>query len=69
MNFGDNVRMLREQHNYSQTEVSSMIGISQPTYAQYETQGKVPNMYTAIKIAKLFGVTVEELAFGKENSK
>ena len=49
--------------------MSEFLGISQPTYAQYETGSKAPNVYTAVKLAKLFGTTVEELVFGKENIK
>lgn len=66
MNFGDNVRTLRENHGYSQVEVSEYLGISQPTYAQYETGSKAPNVYTAVKLAKLLGTTVEDLVLRKE---
>lgn len=66
MNFGDNVRTLREQHGYSQLELSAMVGVSQPTFAQYETSAKSPNVFVAIKIARLLGTTVEELVNGKD---
>jgi len=61
MNFGDNVRTLREKKGITQAELSAMVGVSQPTFAQYETGSKAPNVYTAVKLARILGATVEEL--------
>ena len=60
MNFGDNVRVLREKRGITQAELSAMVGVAQPTFAQYETGSKAPNVYTAVKLARSVGTTVEE---------
>ena len=62
MNFGDNVRMAREKQGISQKDISLAVGVAQATFAQYETGAKAPNVYVAVKIAKLLGTTVEALA-------
>ena len=62
MNFGDNVRATRERLGISQSEISKAVGVAQATFAQYETGAKAPNVYVAVKIARLLGTTVEQLA-------
>ena len=62
MNFGDNVRAAREKQGITQSEISQAVGVAQATFAQYETGAKAPNVYVAVKIAKLLGTTVEQLA-------
>ena len=62
MNFGDNVRALREKRGISQSELSQAVGVAQATFAQYEVGAKAPNVYVAVKIAKILGTTVEQLA-------
>lgn len=66
MTFGDNLRALREQHGYSQKELSEKVGISQTVLAYYELGSRVPTVYVALKLARLLGTTVEELATTKE---
>lgn len=66
MTFGDNLRTLREQHGYSQMELSKMVGISQTVLAYYELGSRVPTVYVALKLAKILGTTVEDLATAKE---
>lgn len=66
MAFGDNLRALREQHGYSQTELSKMVGISQVALAMYEIGSRAPTVFVALKLAKILGTTVEELATAKE---
>lgn len=62
MNFGDNVRALREKRGITQSELSQAVGVAQATFAQYEVGAKAPNVYVAVKIAKILGTTVEQLA-------
>lgn len=66
MAFGDNLRALREQHGYSQTELSKMVGISQVALAMYEIGSRAPTVFVALKLAKILGTTVEDLATAKE---
>ena len=68
MNFGENVKTLRVKQGFTQTEISEMLGVSQTVYAQYELSGRAPNVFTAVKLARILGTTVEDLVFGKENN-
>lgn len=69
MGFGENIRALRMQQGFTQTQLSEMLGVSQAVYAQYELSGKVPNVFTAVKLARILGTTVEELVFGENYRK
>ena len=62
MHFGDNIRTLREKRGITQSELSQAVGVAQATFAQYEVGAKAPNVYVAVKIARILGTTVEELA-------
>lgn len=69
MGFGENVRTLREKAGYTQAEIANLLGIAQPTYAQYETGAKAPTVYTAVKLAQKLGTTCEQLVKdGKEQT-
>ena len=71
MGFGDYIKELRIKRGFTQKYVSEQLGVTQAAYAQYELSGKTPNMFTAVKLAKLLGTTVEDMATGtsrKENT-
>lgn len=61
MKFSEELRKFRKEKGLTQLDVAEMLGITQVMVAQYEVSGKVPNVFTGLKIAKLLGVTVEEL--------
>lgn len=61
MAFGENVRTLREKAGYTQEELAKFLGVAQPTYCQYETNAKAPNVHTAVKLAQKLGTTCEKL--------
>lgn len=65
MSLGDNIKLAREKLGYTQAEFADMIGVKQPTFCQYETSSKAPNMITGVKIAELLGTTCEELVKGE----
>ncbi len=69
MSLGDNIRIARENRGYTQTEFADMIGVKQPTFSQYETSAKTPNMITGAKIAKILGTTSEKLVSGDFSGK
>lgn len=66
MSLGDNIKLAREKHGYTQAEFADMIGVKQPTFSQYETSAKTPNMIMGVKIANLLGTTSEKLVSGDE---
>ena len=61
MAYGDNLKRLRISHGYTQSELAEMVNVNQSTYCQYESSGKIPNMYVAIKLARILGTTVEDM--------
>lgn len=67
MEFGENLKELREQHGLSQAEFAENIGVSRALIAQYETGAKAPNVNLAAKIAREFGVTIDTMMQRKEN--
>lgn len=62
---GDNVRMYRERKKISQAELAEYCGIKPSMVSQIESNGKIPNFMLGMKIAKLLGVTAEQLLHGE----
>ena len=55
------LKAAREQSGKTQAQVAKEIGIAKTAYQRYERGGVIPNVFTAIKIAKTLDSTVEEL--------
>lgn len=64
MAFNDNLKALRKYKGFSQEELAQIIGISQPTLAQYELGIKFPNIITAVRLEKVLGTTCREMVEG-----
>lgn len=61
MNFSNRLKTYRNSHHMTQKSVAEAIGVSLRGYQQYE-QGKFePNIEKLIKLADLFGITVDDL--------
>lgn len=58
----------RKQARYSQEAVASILGISRPTYAKMEKDQGTVTVEDAKKLAKLFGVSIENIFFGTDCS-
>ena len=61
MNFGKNVKEIRESKGLSQRELGELLGVKQQTIAQYEALINAPKSVTVDKIAKALGVTFRDL--------
>lgn len=61
MKFSDKVRYLRQQKGYTQTELANLANISQPALQAYETGKAKPMKNNAIQLAKVLGVSYDEL--------
>lgn len=69
MKFKYNLRKLREEHNYSQTELGKLLNISNVTISQYESGVRNPDMETLSRIADFFDVSADYLMGRNENPK
>jgi transcriptional regulator with XRE-family HTH domain len=66
MEFGENLKNLREMKGLSQAELADDLGVTRALIAQYETGAKAPNVNLAAKIAKALGVTIDAMMQRKE---
>lgn len=61
-----NLRLLREERGFSQQRLAEMLDISQQSVFKYEKTSNEPDISTLIKIAGIFGVTVDYLIGNSE---
>ena len=61
MAFAENVKSLREQRGLTQVELAKLVGVTQPTIAQYEIGIKIPTIVIGVKLAESLETTCEEL--------
>lgn len=65
MQFSEKLRLLRLEHNLSQSELSTKIGVTERTIYNYETNDRVPKIDVVTNIAHVFGVPVDALVSDK----
>ena len=58
----ENLRLLRRLFGFSQSAVSSALGISRPTYCEVESGKTVLSLYCAILASGFYGVSLDLLA-------
>ncbi|WP_050699002.1 helix-turn-helix transcriptional regulator [Anaeromassilibacillus senegalensis] len=58
---GKNIKMLRKAHRWTQKELGDQIGVSQTTVCGYECGEYNPSTSAKILMAKVFGVTLNQL--------
>lgn len=56
-----NLKRIRENTGYTQEDIAKLTGITLRSYIGIENSKHLPNVKTAIKIAKILHSTVEEL--------
>ena len=56
-----NIKNIRVQKGFTQSEVASALGVSSVVYSRYETGKRQPSIDTLIQMADTFGVTVDYL--------
>jgi len=59
--FGKKLRILRTQRGLTTRELGELLDVSYSYVASMERGKKIPNIAMAIKIADIFGVTVDTL--------
>ena len=61
MKFSDKVKYLRIKRGYTQVELAELTNITQPALQAYEAGKAKPLKNTAIQLAKILGVNVDDL--------
>lgn len=59
--FGDRLRHLRSERNYHQSELGELLGLSPSAIGSYERNLREPSYDYLVKIADLFGVSIDYL--------
>ena len=59
---GNNIRKLRKKHGMNQKELAEKLNIRRQTVSAYEREVSTPDIYTLIRIADIFSVSLDELA-------
>lgn len=57
----NNLKSFRELHNISQSQLGQLVGVSRQTISSIERGDYHPSIVVALKIASIFGTTVENL--------
>lgn len=55
------IRVFRAEHRLSQTDLARLIGVSRKTISTIEVGRFVPSTVIALKLARQFGVPVENI--------
>ncbi|PTG00227.1 helix-turn-helix transcriptional regulator [Staphylococcus chromogenes] len=61
------LKELRAREGYNQTELAKKVGVSRQTVSLIERQEFMPSILTAIKIARVFNTTVEDIFIFEEH--
>lgn len=57
----EKIKDLRDYHGISQRELARRIGVGKTTISEIERGDRLPNVLTAIRIARALETTVEEI--------
>ena len=66
MNLGENIYRLRTERNMSQGDFAEALEVSRQSVSKWENNTAVPELEKLMKIAELFGITLDELVSGEK---
>lgn len=66
MTIGKRIGLLRRQKNLTQEDLASAMGVSPQAVSKWENDQTCPDISALPRLAKLLGVSVDELLSGKE---
>ena len=61
MNLGENIYRLRTERNMSQGDLADALEVSRQSVSKWENNSAVPELEKLVKMAQLFGVSLDEL--------
>lgn len=59
---GNNIRKLRKKYGMSQKDLAAQLNIRRQTVSAYEREVSIPDIYTLIRVADIFDISLDELA-------
>lgn len=68
MTIHDKIKKLRQEQNWTQAELGEKVSIHQKQISSYERGVNIPSTEILIKLAEVFDVTLDYLAFDTERS-
>ena len=69
MNLGENIYFYRAKKGLSQGELAAELDVSRQSVSKWENNSATPELEKLIKMSKLFEVTLDELVYGKTETK
>lgn len=60
------LRALRREHQYTQQQLADLIGVKRLTYTNYELGKNRPNIFVLVRIAEVYGITVDAILHNTE---
>lgn len=65
--FGERLKNLRKENNWTQERLANKIGLSKTVISKYENNIQMPTLDTLIKMAVLFNVSMDYIAGIEKN--
>ncbi len=65
MNIGENIKRLREEKGLTQQQVAELVNMHRSNYSKVESGQRELSVKALSKIAKYFGITLDELVNGE----
>ena len=66
MNLGENIYRLRTGLNMSQGDLADALEVSRQSVSKWENNSAVPELDKLVKMAHIFGITLDEMVTGAE---
>ncbi len=66
MNLGENIYQFRTQKNLSQGDLADALEVSRQSVSKWENNSAVPELEKLMKMAQIFGISLDELVTGEE---
>ena len=60
---GENIQRYRKEARLSQEELAEKLGVARQTVAKWENETTVPDIYSCIKMADVFEISLDRLVF------
>lgn len=67
MDFGNQIKQIRKEKNITQEQMAQSLNITRQAVSNWENKRNLPDIEILIKIAKVYGVSLDKLILGDDN--